>query len=131
MKKYKILKYILSLIMLIIVSFTIYQSSLVQEKESLLIGTWICDDTPEWKLEFDNNGKCFYRFEGEPTELYNYTIYNGFSDSGIEHTTLKLIDVNDSTNIREYGINNLTNESDNLVLEIVTPKVSYFYFTKQ
>ena len=132
-RKNKILKLGVAFLVLLIASFTIYQSTLVQQEKNLIIGTWINNGDIDWKIKFENNGKCYQYYTGEPTEEFTYSIGSRISDSGLELTNLKLTTVssNPSQNgkVIEYGINSLGN--DKMTLEVFEPKINYFYFTKQ
>lgn len=123
------LKIIVGILFLTTVGFAIYQSQWLQERKQNIIGTWICDSTPEWKVEFTNNGISYWHYPGETTEEYNYTVNSEITQSGLEITFVKLINVNNPNDIIEYDINGLSN--DKMVLTVLTPKIDYIHFTKQ
>jgi hypothetical protein len=39
-----------------------------------IIGIWISEDDPNWKIEFKTNGKCYWYYTGDDTDTYTYTI---------------------------------------------------------
>jgi len=123
------LKIIVGILFLTTVGFAIYQSQWLQERKQNIVGTWICDSTPEWKVEFTNNGISYWHYPGETTEEYNYTVNSEITQSGLEITFVKLINVNNPNDIIEYDINGLSN--DKMVLTVLTPKIDYIHFTKQ
>ena len=105
------------------------QSTLVQEESQKIIGTWVIDDEATNKWIFTSNSVCVWEFNGVVLEQFTYSINSEFSSSGLEHTYLKLINVNDSNEIYEYAINSLGDNK--MTLETFEPKVSYTHFAKQ
>ncbi len=110
------------------------QSTLVQEEKQLIIGIWIEDSSPTTRLEFKENGVCYWYFEGDPAEEYTYSISSEFAPNGSEHTFLKLIAINSDVigvgETVEYAINSLGD--DKMTLESIGgfgDKLTYF--TKQ
>jgi len=118
----------------VIVGFTIYQSTLVQEEKQLIIGTWVIngENTNKWIFTFNN--ECKWELDGIINSEFIYTIENSFSPSGLEHTTLKLTTVSSNVSevgeITQYGINGLGEEE--MILEYNNGiGISYTHFTKQ
>jgi hypothetical protein len=62
------------LVVFVIASFT--SNDLNQD----IIGTWVSEDDSNWKIEFTTNGKCYWYYTGDSTEIYTYTITD-FSNS--------------------------------------------------
>ena len=115
---------------IIIVGFTIFQSYTVEQEKQLIVGTWACNSTPNWKIEFESTGKCNWYYPNEPTEVYYYTIYSEYTPNGIEHTFLKLVNINNQNEIFEYSINSIVDNI--LTLETLGGfGDKYLYFTKQ
>ena len=85
--------------LLAILSFTVVQ--LTGEKEDI-IGTWVSEDTPEWKRIFKEDGKCYDYYNGALTNTYNYTLSTTSPQCGLvvptgdKFTYLKLVDDKDS-----------------------------------
>ena len=99
---------IVGILVLIIMGFTIYQSTVVQEETQLIIGTWVCEETPDWKLEFTSNNVCFWHSTDGEIEEYTFTIEGNMAPNNVEHTILKLIRVNQPSEILDYEINGLS-----------------------
>ena len=117
-----------------IVGFTISQSPLVQEEKQLIIGTWMVGDEITNKWIFTSNNECKWEFNGKIIGKFTYTIDSRFSDSGLEHTFLKLTTVNSNVfevgEVIEYAINGLGERK--MTLEYNTGiGISYTHFTKQ
>ena len=132
--KNKFLKIGIGVTLLIIASFTIHQSILVQEEKQLIIGTWIIDNESTNKWVFTSNNQCNWELDGSVSSVFNYDIKNSFSDSGLEHTTLILTAVSSNVSevgeITKYGIVGLGEEK--MMLEYNTGiGISYTHFTKQ
>ena len=105
------------------------QSNLIQQENQQIIGTWFIDDEITNKWIFTSNNICRWELDGEMLDQYTYSISSEFSQNGIEHTYLKLFNINDSTEIFEYAINSIGNNK--MTLETFEPKLSYTHFTKQ
>ena len=99
---------IVGILVLIIMGFTIYQSTVVQEETQLIIGTWICESDTNWKIKFESNGICYQYYIDEPDEEYTFTIEGNMAPNNVEHTILKLIIVNQPSEILDYEINGLS-----------------------
>lgn len=119
---------IISLILLISISAK-SQSALVQQEYDRVVGTWIIDGEPTNKWIFTANNICRWEYEGETLNQFTFTITNGFSASGLEHTSLKLISVSDSNQIFQYDINSLG--INKMTLESVKPMHGFTFFTKE
>ena len=122
------------LVLISIVGFTIYQSTLVQEENQLIIGTWKVGDEVTNKWIFTSNNECKWELDGTINSIFSYTIENSFSNSGLEHTSLKLTTISSNVSevgeIIEYGIVGLGVEE--MILEYNTGiGISYTNFTKQ
>ena len=95
-------------ILISIVSFTIYQSMLVQEEKQLIVGTWIVENEINNKWIFRTSNECMWELDGTIGSTFNYNIVSGFSESGLEQTTLILTTINSDVSevgeIIEYGI---------------------------
>ena len=78
-----------------------YRMLTVGEKEDI-IGTWVSEDTPEWKRIFKEDGKCYDYYNGALTNTYNYTLSTTSPQcgqvvpTGDKFTYLKLVDDKDS-----------------------------------
>lgn len=134
MKTNKILKIVLIGLLFIGTAGFVYlqQSTLVQEKQQLIIGTWVIDGESTNKWIFSNSS-CKWEFEGVVTDEFNYVITSELSSNGAEHPYVKLTAVNsevmEAGESVEYAINGLGTEK--MILGIIKPKVSYIHFTKQ
>ena len=132
-QKNKYLKYFGIIVLLAIVSFTIYQSTLVQEDKQNIIGTWLIDNENTSKWEFTSGNKCNWKFEGNIISEFTYTIESEFTSNNVEHTFLTLTSLtNQILNVGEkakYAINGLGN--DKMTLETLPPKIDYIHFTKE
>lgn len=104
------------IILIAIIGFTIYQSTLVQKEKSNIVGTWVEENDSNWKLQFNSQSKCFWYYTGEATEEYTYTIQNTSPQCGLEvdtgnnFTYLQLNNINDSTEKICYEILSLNDE---------------------
>lgn len=105
------------------------QSNLIQQENQQIVGTWFIDDEITNKWIFTSNNICKWELDGEMLDQYTYSISSEFSPNGVEHTYLKLVNINDSTEIFEYAINSIGNNK--MTLETFEPKVGYTHFTKQ
>ncbi|MDA9339703.1 hypothetical protein N9Q68_01895 [Polaribacter sp.] len=128
------IKILLIITFVVIVSFTIYQSVLVQEEKQLIIGTWIVGDEVTNKWNFTSNNECKWELDGVITSEFTYIIESDFSTSGLEHTFLKLTTINSAISevgeIIEYGIIGLGDAE--MMLEYKTGVgISYTQLTKQ
>lgn len=117
--------------LLAILSFTVVQLS--GEKEDI-IGTWVSEDTPEWKWVFKSDGKCYDYYDGVLTDTYTYTLSTSSPQcgqvvpTGDKFTYLKLVDDKDSTNTFCYEVFSL----DKTNLEIrMFDRASFLRFVKQ
>ncbi len=91
-------------------SFTTLSST--QEKE-LIIGNWHYEDEVYNKWVFTND-KCFWKYNGDITDTFNYQITEAAADNGIDFSCLKLVDISNN-DVYEYEINALT--EDHLTLD--------------
>lgn len=128
------LKILGTLILISIVSFTIYQSTLVQEEKQLIVGTWMVENEINNKWIFTSNDECKWELDGNISSTFNYTIQSSFSESGLEHTELVLTTVSSNVSeigeITRYGIVGLGEEE--MILEYNTGiGISFTNFTKQ
>ncbi|MDC7998639.1 hypothetical protein [Gilvibacter sediminis] len=46
------------------------------DTENLLIGEWVSETDSNWRIEFDYDGRCFWHYEGEPTDEFEYNLSN-------------------------------------------------------
>lgn len=104
----KIQKVILLVVVLVSSSFTIFQ--LTQEKD-LIIGEWKSIEDNNWKLNFNNQGKCYDYYQGKLETTYFYSITEETATNGVVFSYLKLVNITDSNDSYNYEINAL-NEHD-------------------
>ena len=128
MKKKKIIKFAFPMLILILLSFTIIQSELVQQDESAIIGSWVVENEPFNRWEFDES-KCRWLLYSEIIGEYNYEITNDFAPNGVEFTILTLTNVNNTSNTIEYTINGIDN-SDMMLEYYNGAGIKYIRFTK-
>jgi len=114
-----------------ILSFTVVQLS--GEKEDI-IGTWVSEDTPEWKWVFKSDGKCYDYYNGVLTDTYTYTLSTTSPQcgqvvpTGDKFTYLKLVNDKDSNLTFCYEVFSL----DKTNLEIrMFDRASFLRFVKQ
>ena len=114
-----------------ILSFTVVQLS--GEKEDI-IGTWVSEDTPEWKRIFKEDGKCYDYYNGVLTDTYTYTLSTTSPQcgqvvpTGDKFTYLKLVNDKDSNLTFCYEVFSL----DKTNLEIrMFDRASFLRFVKQ
>jgi len=93
---------------LVLSSFTI--SQLTQE-EDLIIGEWVSIEDNNWRLNFNNQGKCYDYYQGTIETTYFYSITEETANNGVVFSYLKLVNINDSDDVYNYEINAL-NEND-------------------
>ncbi|MGB0891818.1 MAG: hypothetical protein ACPGUU_05660, partial [Flavobacteriaceae bacterium] len=93
----KLTKLVLVLGVLTIVSFTIYQSPLVEQQKQKIIGIWEIDGDENNKMIFTSNGNCKWEFEGVITDEFTYTIGSEITPNGNEVVFLELVDISDSS----------------------------------
>lgn len=105
----KLTKLVLVLGVLTIVSFTIYQSPLVEQQKQKIIGIWEIDGDENNKMIFTSNGNCKWEFEGVITDEFTYTIGSEITPNGNEVVFLELVDISDSSLTLGYTINSLNN----------------------
>ena len=114
-----------------ILSFTVVQLS--GEKEDI-IGTWVSEDTPEWKWVFKSDGKCYDYYNGVLTDTYTYTLSTTSPQcgqvvpTGDKFTYLKLVNDKDSNLTFCYEVFSL----DKTNLEIrMFDRANFLRFVKQ
>lgn len=135
MKTHKNKIVLVTIVVLIIslISFNIYQSQWLKDRQENIIGTWISNDDPNLRLEFKNNGKYFRYYAGYDTEEFTYTIESEITSGGLEITYLKMIVVKSEDfeigKVLEYDINALGD--DRLVLNTSNERTNLMAFTKQ
>lgn len=93
-------------------SFTI--SQLIQE-EDLIIGEWVSIEDSNWRLNFNNQGKCYDYYQGILETTYFYSITEETANNGVVFSYLKLVNINDSDDVYNYEINALN--ENNLALD--------------
>lgn len=104
---------IIALITIIMLSsFTI--SQLIQE-EDLIIGEWVSIEDSNWRLNFNNQGKCYDYYQGILETTYFYSITEETANNGVIFSYLKLVNINDSDDVYNYEINALN--ENNLALD--------------
>ncbi|MDA9339704.1 hypothetical protein N9Q68_01900 [Polaribacter sp.] len=123
------IKVIAIIISMLLISFTAYQSIVVQEKEHFIIGTWVIDGEDTNKYIFTSNNECKWEFEGSVTDEFNYSIESEFTESGLEIPIVILTNINNPNEIFEYEIIGLS--ETNMILATYKPKINYTYFIKQ
>ena len=119
--------YLAALYAIVLLSFKRVEHDCTPNTEEIIIGTWVSDDDPNWKRVFDNLGKCTDLYTGGAPEEYYYSIIKEIIN-GENYETLKLINVNDNSDIYLYDINTIDNNT--LVLEYLENN-KLMYFTKQ
>lgn len=117
-----------TMVVVLLVGFTIYQSTLVQDKKSLIIGAWAIDNEISNMWIFNSTG-CKWEFEGEIIEEFTYTIESSFTESGLEILSLNLTNIGQPSEIYDYEIIGLGDNK--VILSTFQPKVSYTHFTRQ
>lgn len=123
------MKTLIITLILLITSSVKSQSALVEQEKIFIIGTWFIDNevTNKWVFTADNT--CKWEVNGVILDQFTYSINNGFSSNGLEHTSLKLININNSNEVFEYEINSLGDNK--MTLETVKPKHDFTFFTKE
>lgn len=116
MMKFKnILKSLLIGISFILFSFSINYRDQVSENE-LIKGIWISQDDTNWKIEFKEDGKCYWYYAGKQDDVYHYAISYTSPQCGVEvpigkkFSYLKLVNTLDPSDLYCYEINTLSNE---------------------
>ncbi|UJH66291.1 hypothetical protein [Allomuricauda sp. SCSIO 65647] len=89
---------------LIFLSFSILP---VTQDQQLIVGEWISIDDSNWKLKFNNQGKCYDYYEGTLETTYYYTVTEKTASNGVVFSYLKLVNINDSSDVYNYEINAL------------------------
>ena len=90
---------------LVLSSFTI--SQLTQE-EDLIIGEWVSIEDNNWRLNFNNQGKCYDYYQGTLETTYVYSITEETANNGVVFSYLMLVNVNDIEEVYNYEINALS-----------------------
>jgi hypothetical protein len=104
---------VIALITIIMLSsFTI--SQLIQE-EDLIIGEWVSIEDSNWRLNYNNQGKCYDYYQGILETTYFYSITEETANNGVIFSYLKLVNINDSDDVYNYEINALN--ENNLALD--------------
>ena len=103
--------------------------------ESAIRGTWISTDDPNWSIEFNANGYCYWYYTNEATETFTYSILTtspqcdqNVPTGGLQDFYLNLVDQEDNT-ILCYEI--LGVNEDSLSISTIGLGVKIYLFTKQ
>ncbi|WP_303315437.1 hypothetical protein Q4Q34_15200 [Flavivirga abyssicola] len=96
------------LIIFLLIGFSFKNKELSVRPPESLIGIWINTETPEWKWEFKEDGKCYNYMDGQITTIYFYTTHTENSaNNKLILDFLKLININDANDVYEYEINGI------------------------
>ena len=122
----KRIKLLLVKVILLLFMLNIY----AQEKtdEEMLIGRWLCIEDSNSVIEFTIDGKCYWYYTGEDTDVYNYTFSKEKSESGVIFTDIILINIEDSNYKEEYTISNINKHY--LQLEYTNPREGNYFFER-
>lgn len=97
-------------------------------------GTWINEETPEWKWVISSDGKCYDYYKGSLETTYTFTLETTSPQCGQEVPTgefflyLKLVDVSDISEVYCYEIASL---SDQYLQIRYLPRSKFMLFKKQ
>ncbi|WP_295335502.1 hypothetical protein [Flavobacterium sp.] len=116
-------------LLLLSFGFASGQTTLIESERAKINGTWVIENEVANVWTFTNNNYCEWRLNGEIIGQFTFSITSEFSQNGIEHTYLKLININNSNEVYEYAINSIGNYK--MTLATIAPKVSYSHFIKQ
>ena len=117
-----------------LLSIVVLNSSFTNPSKDI-IGIWISKDDSEWKIEFRNDGKCYWYYTNEDTETFSYSINKTTPQCGEE---VKIDGLEDYyLNLRSevefdlmcYEILGVDNKS--LSIKEIGTNNKRFFFTKQ
>lgn len=113
----------LSLLLVILMAIT----SFVQSKTKI-IGTWVSQENPDYKLEFSKNGICKYYYVGKEYKTCAYHISSSFDKTNNDRTLfIEMSDENGET-LDYYKLKNINETNDDiLVLGDEKKGQEYFY----
>lgn len=113
----------LSLLLLILMGIT----SFVKPKTQI-VGTWVSQTNPDYKLEFSDNGICKYYYVGKEYKKCAYNISTSYDKNSEDRSLiLKLSDENGDT-LDYYELKDIDeNNEDILVLGDVEKGEEYLY----
>ena len=77
-----------------------------QDSEQI-VGVWISDDDPNWKMEFKGNGTCTDIYQGVISDTYSYEIWSRPSSNGNLTITMLRLTKTKSSESKIYEINAL------------------------
>lgn len=120
------------ILILFLVSITAsFRPYFTNQTSTLILGTWICSDTPEWKLQFNSNGIMKNYLNGVVTKSFSYSITSEKSINGkYDLSFLKIINVSDANDVREYEITGMT-KTEMFLDYLGDTSVQVIGFTKQ
>lgn len=132
---------IVLLVILISCSYKVQSNAvLIQQNlsnlNSNIQGVWVSEEDPNWKLEFNSNGHCYWYYTNEDTEVFNYSILTtspqcgqNVKTGGLEDFYLRLIGQESSS--EEYCYEILGVNSESLSISTIGLGVKNYYFNKQ
>jgi hypothetical protein len=136
MKKFNAIKTSLIILGILIIGAFTLSAFIPNNPDQEIIGTWISEDDSNWKIEFKTNGKCYWYYTGDDTEIFTYSISSTSPQCGYDVKVdlqnpkhyLSLIDQEDG---EEYCYEILGVNNESLSLSTIAVSVNYMYFNKQ
>lgn len=103
-------KIIFVLLLMSLFSFKAQQVQTTNE-DTLIVGTWVAEGNPtSYYSVYESNGIVKRYTDNTLSKTYNWSIVQSTTPSGLTIPYLKLINVNDSTDVYDYEINALNDE---------------------
>lgn len=88
---------------LLILALVFMSSSFLRTPKEDIIGKWISEKNSNWTVEFTTDGKCYWNYPNEDTEIFTYTITSTSPQCGYDVKTggaedyyLELVDENNN-----------------------------------
>lgn len=90
-----------------------------QQKKDKIIGTWVSEKDPNWKIEFTKSNNCYWYYENSKTNSFTYYLSNE-KGGQVPHSNgsyLKLKNVSNK-NVLNYYVHGITEESGDIYLSL-------------
>lgn len=126
MKRYRPLILIpLFILLLILMGIT---SFVVPKKE--LIGTWVSQENPAYKLEFLKNGTCKDFYANNPHKIYKYTISTQCNGINAYRSLFVKIEDEEGFFSKCYELKNINGERNGILVLADTEKDEEYRYVK-
>lgn len=132
MKKYITIS--ISVCLLAVIMVVTFSSFTSPDEE--IVGVWVSEDDPNWRVEFTNTGLCYWYYTEEDTDIFTYSISETSPQCGYEVRTgvtedyyLQLVDEDEDGDTQCYEILGVNDES--LSLSTIGLQVKNYYFLKE